>query len=165
MTNRLTAVYMRNAARCLFSTFFLAAVAAGAADMKLDARLVWGTNAEKGCPNCKPVDPELGAKLHGMLKWKNYFEITNQTALIPLNKTRDLKMSDHCTIHVKNLGGSRVELSCIGEGKPVDHRVETLTPPKWLVWGGDGKENTAWFIALRSEDAKADASAKVISKN
>jgi hypothetical protein len=165
MTYFLKAVSMRSAARVFISTFLLAAAAASAGDMKLDARLVWGTNAEKGCPNCKPVDAELGAKLHGMFRWKNYFEITNETASIPLNKAQDLKMSDHCTIQVKNLGGSRVEVGCIGEGKPVDKRVETLTPPKWLVWGGDSKYDTAWFIALRSEDAKAADSAKVISKN
>ena len=154
---------MRSAAQVLFFMFLLAgAAAASAADMKLDARLVWGTDDEKGGPDCKPVDPELAAKLHGMFKWKNYFEITNQAASIPLNKTKDLKMSDHCTIRVKNLGGSRVELSCIGEGKPVDKREETLTPPKWLVWGGNSKHDTAWFIGLRAEDANAN---KVISKN
>ena len=76
---------MRSATRVLLSTFLLAAAAASAGDMKLEAHLVWGTNDEKGGPNCKPVDAELAAKLHGMLKWKNYFEITNQTASIPLN--------------------------------------------------------------------------------
>jgi hypothetical protein len=156
---------MRSATRVLLSTFLLAAAAASAGDMKLEAHLVWGTNDEKGGPNCKPVDAELAAKLHGMLKWKNYFEITNQTASIPLNKTQDLKMSDHCTIRIKNLGGSRVEISCIGEGKPVDQRVETLTPPKWLVWGGDSKHDTAWFVGLRSDDAKAGDANTVISKN
>jgi hypothetical protein len=157
---------MRSAARVLLSTFLLATAAAvSAADMKLDARLVWGTNDEKGCPNCKPVDADLAAKLHGMFKWKNYFEITNETASIPLNKTQDLKMSDHCTLHIKNLGGSRVEVSCIGEGKPVDKRVDTLTPPKWLVWGGNSTADTAWFIGLRSDAAKAGNANKGISKN
>jgi hypothetical protein len=156
---------MRSAARILLTTLLLAAAAASAADMKLEARLVWGTNDEKGGPNCKPVDAELAAKLHGMFKWKNYFEITNQTASIPLNKSRDLKMSDHCTIHIKNLGRSRLELSCIGEGKPVDQRVVTLTPPKWLVWGGNSKHDTAWFVGLRSDDPIAGDANKVISKN
>jgi hypothetical protein len=157
---------MRSSARFLVATFLLAAAAAvHAADMKLEARLMWGTDDEKGGPNCQPVDAELAGKLRGMFKWKNYFEITNQTASIPLNKTQDLKMSDHCTIRIKNLGGSRLEVSCIGEGKPVDQRVVTLTPPKWLVWGGDSKQNTAWFVGLRSNDAKAGDASKVISKN
>jgi hypothetical protein len=95
-----------------------------------------------------------------MFKWKNYFEITNQVADIPENKTRDLKMSDRCTLRIKNLGGSRVEINCIGEGKEVHKRADTLLPHTWLVLGGNDKNNTAWFIGLRS-----DAAGKVISKN
>jgi hypothetical protein len=152
---------MRSAARVFLSAFLLAAAAACAADLKLEARLVWGANDEKGGPNCKPMDPNLDAKLHGMFKWKSYFEITNQAASIPLNKTRDLKMSEHCTLRVKNLGGARVEISCIGEGKEVNKGVFTLTPPKWVAWGGNSSNNTAWFIGVRSDE---DTN-KVVSKN
>ena len=154
---------MRSASRILLTTWLLAAAAANAADLKLEARLVWGTNDEKGGPNCKPTDANLVAKLRGMhFDWKHYFEITNQIASIPLNQTRDLKMSAHCTLRVKNLGGSRVEINCIGDGKPVHKMVDTLTPPKWLAWGGNSTNNTAWFIGLRSNDPDAN---KVISKN
>jgi len=55
-----------------------------------------------------------------------------------------------------------VEISCIGEGKAVDKRTATLTPPKWVVWGGSCSNNTAWFIGVRSTDTEAD---KVITKN
>jgi hypothetical protein len=151
---------MRSAA-CVFLTAFLLAAAAGAADLKLEAQLVWGTNDEKGGPNCKPVDAGLAAKLHGTFKWKSYFEITNQVASIPVNKTRDLKMSDHCTLRIKNLGGARVEINCIGEGKEVNKGSYNLTPPKWVVLGGNSPDDTAWFIGLRSDD---DAN-KTIGKN
>jgi len=156
---------MRSAALLLATLFLATAVDARAVDIKLEARLVWGTDDERGGPNCKPVDPDLAAKLHGMFKWKSYFEITNQIADIPLNQTRDLKMSEHCTIRVKNLGKSRVELSCIGEGKPVDQRVVTLTPPKWLVWGGNSKQDTAWFIGLRAKNAKPGDGSQVVTTN
>jgi len=154
---------MRSAPRLFLTTFLLAlAAAASAADLKLEARLVWGTNDEKGGPNCKPVDPGLYDKLHGTFKWKSYFEITNRIAGIPINQTRDLKMSDHCTLRVKNLGGSRVEINCIGEGKEVHKGAYTLTPPKWVVLGGNSTNNTAWFIGLRSSDLETN---KAISKN
>lgn len=154
---------MRNTVHLLFSAIFLAAAAVGAADLNLEATLVWGTNDEKAGPDCKPVDADLAAGLHGIYKWKNYFEITNKTASIPLNRTRDLKMSDHCTLRIKNLGASRVEVSCIGEGRPVHKRTDTLSPPQWMVWGGNADNHTAWFIGLRSNDPRA--AAKVMSKN
>jgi len=153
---------MRRAACLLFSAFFLAAIGAAAAGLKLEARLVWATNDEKGGPNCKPLDGDLAGKLHGMFKWKSYFEITNQLACIPVNKTRDIKMSAHCTLRVENLGGSRVEITCIGEGKEVQKWTDTLTPPKWLVFGGDCENNTAWFIGLRSNNPEPN---QIISKN
>jgi hypothetical protein len=154
---------MRSAPRLLLTTFlFAAAAVASAADLRLEARLVWGTNDEKGGPNCKPVDAGLATKLNGAFKWKSYFEITNQAARIPLNQTRDLKMSARCTLRVKNLGGSRVEINCIGEGKEVHKGAYTLTPPKWVTVGGDSTNNTAWFICLRSSDTDTN---KVITKN
>jgi hypothetical protein len=150
---------MRSTARLFFSIFLLAA-SAKAGDMNLEARLMWGTNDENGGPNSKPVDAELSATLHRTFKWTHYFEITNQLAAIPEKQTRDLKMSDRCTLRVKNLGGSRVEINCIGEGKEVHKRTDTLLHHNWLVVGGNDKNNTAWFIGLRSEDG-----GKVITKN
>jgi hypothetical protein len=151
---------MRSAAQLFLSAFLLAATAASAGDMNLEARLVWGTNDEKGGPNCKPVDAELSASLHRTFKWTNYFEITKQVAAIPEKQTRDIKMSDRCTLRIKNLGGSRVEINCIGQGKQVHKGSYTLTPPSWLVLGCNDTNNTAWFIGLRAENG-----GKVISKN
>src|SRR5580698_7865467 len=127
---------MIRASSVLLLTFLLAGtVAARADDTKLEAHLVWGTNDEKGGPNCKPVDAELSACLHRTFKWTNYFEITQQGAMIPEKQTRNLKMSDRCTLRVKNLRGSRVEINCIGQGKEVHKRADTLLPHTWLVLG------------------------------
>jgi hypothetical protein len=125
-----------------------------AADFKLEARLIWGANDDKETVQCKPVDPELSVKLHRMFKWKNYYEITNRTAAIPLNQSADLKMSDACTIRVKNLGASRVEVNCIGHGKQVYKGAYTLAPAQWLVLGGNDTADTAWFVGLRAVTGK-----------
>jgi hypothetical protein len=151
---------MRNAVRFFLYTFLLAATAATAADLNLEARLVWGTNDEQGGPNCKPIDADLSARLHGTFKWSHYFEITNHIAAIPEKQSRDIKMSDRCTLRVKNLGGSRIEVNCIGQGKEVHKGSYTLAAPNWLVLGGNDTNNTAWFIGLRSEGAN-----KAITKN
>jgi hypothetical protein len=145
-----------------FFNFLLAGMAFGitalpirAADLKLEARLIWGANDEKETVKYEPLDSALSDKLHRTFKWKNYYEITNKTAGIPVNQSNDLKMSDACTIRVKNLGASRVEVSCIGHGKQVHKGTYTLMPPQWLVLGGNGTDNTAWFVGLRAIDKKA----------
>jgi hypothetical protein len=156
--------------RSILSIILLsAAFAARGGDIELEARLIWGTSDDKGDAKCQPVDAELAGKLHGMFKWKNYYEITNQTASLALNKTRTLKMSDQCTLELKNVGGSRIEVNCIGQGKQVHKGAYTLDPPKWLVLGGNCDNttayNTAWFIGLRAIDTKSTDAKKAIGKN
>ena len=121
--------------------------------------MIWGTNDDTDKSKHKAVDSDLARNLQRMFKWKNYVEITNQTALIALNKTSDLKMSGHCTLKIKNLGGSRVEINCIGNGKQVSKGTHTL-PPTWLVLGGNAENDSAWFIALRSPNATPVATTK-----
>jgi len=146
-------------------TFSVMALPARAADLKLEARLIWGANDEKETVKYEPLDPALSDKLHRMFKWKNYYEITNKTASVPVNQSSDLKMSDACTIRVKNMGASRVEVSCIGHGKQVHKGDYTLVPPQWLVLGGNGTDNTAWFVGLRAIDSKTADAKRAISKN
>jgi hypothetical protein len=136
----------------LFSLMLFAAWPALAADITLEARLVWGANEAQDA-RYKPVEAGLSSKLHGMFKWNSYFEITNKVRSIPVNQSRDFKMSDRCVLKVKNLGGSRIEVGCIGQGKEVSKGSYTLTPTQWLVFGGDAKNNTAWFIGLRAVDS------------
>src|SRR6185295_5834332 len=70
-------VFMRRTVRPGFVALVLAvtAAAAVAADRKMEARLIWGTNDEKSPdPKHKLLDGELAKKLRDMpLKWKNYF--------------------------------------------------------------------------------------------
>jgi hypothetical protein len=162
---------MRRASDTLF-ILLLIAIALGmtalpvhAADLKVEARLIWGVNDEKPTVKCEPLDSALCDKLHRTFKWKNYYEITNKTASIAVNKSADLRMSDACVIRVLNTGGSRVEVSCIGHGKQVHKGTYTLVPPQWLVLGGNGSNNTAWFVGLRAIDGKTVDPQKAISKN
>ena len=141
------------------------ALPARAADLKLEARLIRGANDDQETVKYKPAGPELSGKLNRAFKWKNYYEITNKTAAIALNQSCELKMSDACTIRVKNLGASRVEVNCIGHGKEICKGAYTLAPPQWLVLGGNDTADTAWFIGLRAIDNKAVDAKKAISKN
>jgi hypothetical protein len=145
--------------------FSATALSTRAADLKLEARLIWGANDDKEAVKYKPADPGLSDKLHRMFKWKNYVEITNKTAGIAVNQTCDLKMSDACTLRVKNMGGSRVEVSCIGHGKQVHKGAYTVVPPQWVVLGGNDTADTAWFIGLRAIDNKPVDEKKTIGKN
>jgi hypothetical protein len=139
------------------------ALSVRAADLNLEARLIWGANDDNNTVNYKPADPELSGKLHRMFKWKNYYEITNDRAGLAVNQSCDLGMCKSCAIHVRNMGGSRVEINCIGHDKQAHKGAYTLEPGQWLIVGGNNTNNTAWFLGLRAIDDQA--AAKAISKN
>jgi hypothetical protein len=134
----------------LFLAFNLAILGALAADLRLEAKLIWGANLGPAAVNHTLVAPPLAATLRDNFKWTNYYEITNLTALIPLNQSRDLRMSDRCTLKIKNLGSSLVAVDCIGQGKPVSKGTNSLP----CIYSGTNADDTAWFIRLRSLDGK-----------
>lgn len=136
---------------CLPFVAVSAALPVRASDLILEARLVWAANEPKDS-RYQAAPSDLASKLHEIYKWNNYFEITNKVHSIPLNETRDFRMSDRCLLKIKNLGNSRIEVNCIGQGKQVSRGSHTLLPGEWLVLAGNAKNNTAWFIGLRPID-------------
>jgi hypothetical protein len=147
------------ACRRRFPAFFLPALAlalglagraALAADLNLEAQLIWGANDRPATVNHKLVDPALAAALRHNFKWTNYYLITNVAAVIPLKQSRVVLMSDQCTLTITNLGSSLVAVECVGQGKPISKGTNSLP----CVYAGTNANETGWFIHLRSLDAK-----------
>jgi hypothetical protein len=130
------------------------AVRARAADMKLQAQLLWGTDdAKSPNPAHKPVDAELKLKLKRLpLKWANYFEVTRQGLDVPQNGAKKVVLSDQCEIEVKNLDGTKVEVTHYGKGKRVATRTQALPKGELLVVGGNAPDSTAWLVVIRRND-------------
>src|SRR6185436_5398223 len=84
--------------------FIVTLCTAAAADRKIEARLIWGTNEDKSPdPKQKPLDAELAKKLHQMpLKWKNFFEVNRQVFTISDTNYTKVVMSKKCSIEVKD---------------------------------------------------------------
>jgi hypothetical protein len=140
-----------------FPALFLLALALGlaggrapAADLRLEAKLIWGANDGPATVKYNLADPALAAALRHNFKWTNYYEITNLAAVIPLHQSRVVRVSDQCTLNIRNLGSSLVGVECIGRGKPVIKGTNALP----CVYAGTNMDDTAWFIRLRSLDAK-----------
>jgi len=130
--------------------FHLAALAAPLPDLKLEAKLIWGANSRPDTVKYNTVDPALAATLRRNFKWTNYCEITNLAAVIPLNQSRLLRLSDRCTVSIKYLGSSLVAVDCLNEGKQISKGTNALP----CIYSGTNLDDTAWFIRLRSLDDK-----------
>jgi hypothetical protein len=125
-----------------------------AADVKLEAQLIWGTNdAKSPDPSHKPVAADVARKLKTLpFKWANYYEVTCKKFAVPESGVRSETMSKECEIRVKNLGKNLVELSLVGRGAPVGKITQALPKGELLVTGGNAPNFTAWFVVLKQAE-------------
>jgi hypothetical protein len=118
---------------------------------KFEVHLIWGTNDKVSPdPKHKPVEPAVQKKLNALpLKWANYFEVNRKSLEVPAEGSTRLPLSEKCAIEVKNLTDATIEVSFIGQGKPVEKRIVTLPKGEILVYGGNAPNATAWFVILK----------------
>jgi hypothetical protein len=154
MRIRSSAVARLICAAAAFSLFAGGAAQGLAADLKLEAQLIWGTNdPQSPDPKHRPADPEVQKKLKSLpFKWANYYEVNRQQFAVSKDGAARIAMSKKCEILVKNLGDSTVEVQVFGKGERVGKITQALPKGKLLVTGGDAPNFTAWFVVLRQTD-------------
>jgi hypothetical protein len=120
--------------------------------MSLEVQLLWGTDAEKSPnPAHKPVEPEVKKKLEELpLKWPHWFEV-NRKRFQAVRGEPPVKtpLSEKCSIEVKNLGESNVEVGLFGKGNQVVRRIQKLPKGELVVFGGRAPNATAWLVVLK----------------
>ncbi len=123
-----------------------------AAELKLEAQLLWGTDDTKppAGKNYTPVAADLNKKLKDLpLKWTHYFEVNRKSFAVSVGQTRKEPISEKCEIEVKNLDNTTVEVTLFGKGKEVMKRKQALPKGDILVLGGNAPNATAWLVVLR----------------
>jgi hypothetical protein len=111
-------------------------------------RLIWASNDESSPdPTHKKLDSELTAFLKKSFKWSSYYEVNSKVVAVPVNKMQEIKLSDACTVKLKNLGKSWLEADLLGKGKPVSNTKAKLE--KWVILAGEAKNETGWFVVIR----------------
>lgn len=138
----------------VLAAFLLAFATAGspslrAAELDLRVQLVWGTNGNKPKDKVlKEVDPELKAKLGDIFKWKDYYEVYRKDVKLATETNTKLKVSEKCRLELTHFGDASIEVKVYGEGKLVLTKRQPVTPGKLMVFAGDDRNDTAWFIVL-----------------
>lgn len=134
---------------------FATALPSSAAELKLEAKLIWATNDETSPdPNHKAVDPATAEKLRKVFKWKNYFVVNRVVKTVPSRGSNSFELSKRCTVEIRELEGPKVEVKLIGQGKEVHKTTKTLTKGEWFTYAGDDKNESAWFVIVAELDEK-----------
>jgi len=126
-----------------------------AAELKLEAKLIWATNDDKSPdPNHKPVDAATAEKLRKVFKWKSYFVVNRLVKVVPSRGSNRFELSKQCTVEIRELEGPRVEVKLIGDGKEVHKTTKALSKGEWFTYAGDDKNESAWFVIITELDEK-----------
>jgi len=126
-----------------------------AAELKLEAKLIWATNDEKSPdPDHKAVDAATAEKLRKVFKWKNYFVVNRVVKVVPSRGVNRFELSKQCTVEIRELEGPRVEVKLIGQGKEVHKTTKSLTKGESFTYAGDDKNESAWFVIITELDEK-----------
>ncbi len=120
-----------------------------AANLKLEAKLIWGTDdAKSPNPEHKEVDAATKEKLRKVFKWKNYYVVNRITKPVPSRGSNKFELSKECTIEIKELEGPRVEVKLIGKGKEVHKTTLNIEKGQSVVYSGDDTNQSAWFVII-----------------
>ena len=125
---------------------------AQAADMKLQAFLLWGTDDTKPPEGkaYKHAGPDITHKLRELpLKWTNWFEVNRRDFTVMLGEVKEVPISEKCKLNVSKISATEVEVLLIGKGKEVIKRKQSLPKGEMLVLGGNAPNSTAWLVALK----------------
>ena len=125
---------------------------AQAADMKLQAFLLWGTDDTKPPEGktYKHAGPDIMHKLKELpLKWTNWFEVNRKEFTVMVGEVKEVAISEKCKLNVSKISGTEVEVLLIGKGKEVVKRKQSLPKGEMLVLGGNAPNSTAWLVALK----------------
>ena len=137
---------------CLFPSLSL--FAAPASELKLQAKLVWATNEEKPAnKKLTELDSKLTEKLRRVFKWKNYFEVSHQNAVVVQSPAKKITMSSKCEVELRKLDDVTIEVKLYGEGKLMKtdkHPIKSLLQGEYYILAGDDKEkyDDAWFVVF-----------------
>jgi hypothetical protein len=136
------------------ASWFLVPSVARAADAKLEAVLVWGTNGGKPADSdLKPITDSIAQKLNSLpLKYTNYFEVNRKKFELKDKGAAEVTMSKDCKINVRSMEGGKLEVTLIGQGKPVGKITQELKKGHCLVTGGNAEDSTAWFVVINQAE-------------
>lgn len=132
-----------------------------AADLKVQARLVWATDqAKPEGSKYTALDAKSREKLRPY-KWKNYWVVNQAAAQIGDKKPTLVSLSEKCAIDLKDMGdgSAQIRLYELKAGsepklvKPVKHSMEALKKGEYCILAGDDKAvwDDAWFVIVTAE--------------
>jgi hypothetical protein len=73
---------------------------------------------------------------------------------VPSRPSNKIDFTKDCVIEIKELEGPKVEVKLIGKGKEVHKTTLTIEKGQSVVYSGDDKNQSAWFVIITELEDK-----------
>ena len=67
----------------------------------------------------------------------------------PRGQATNLAMSDKCSIGIRDLGKTMLEISFVGKNKPLEKRTQSLPRGEVFIYSGNAPGTNAWLVVLK----------------
>jgi hypothetical protein len=124
-----------------------------APEQKYTAILIWGTDDEKPADkDLKELDDALLEKFRKLpVKWKNFYEVSRKNLVVKTGAEQTITLSDKCVMKILQTEKEGMAVELIGDKKTVYKGTRSMPTKEMLIFGGDDKNATAWFVVLKPE--------------
>lgn len=108
--------------------------------------------------NAKPIGPKLEEKLHGVFRWKRYWELNRDTVVLGPGQVARRKVSTDREVEIEQLDSEKFTVRIYVEGKLTRSRTQP-SEGAFCITGGSAGADQSWFIIVRRDKPLASVQA------
>jgi hypothetical protein len=101
-------------------------------------------------PEARLIGTDLGRRLHGVFRWKNYWEIKRQCITLSAGKAVRARMSSDREVEIQLPKPEEMIVCIYVDGKLVRRRQQAVQT-RFYITGGDNEGTESWFIVVRKD--------------
>jgi hypothetical protein len=125
---------------------------AGAPTLTFYIQLVRGSDQDAPPePQAQLIGDKLGQRLHGVFKWKNYWEIKREAVALKTGEKARKQMSPQHDVEIALTGPQEMTVSMYSNGKLTRKRKQSVETGFYIA-GGDKDDTQSWFIVVRRDN-------------
>jgi hypothetical protein len=98
----------------------------------------------------KPVGPVLAERLQAVFKWKNYWELKRETAVVKCGQKVGKALSPERRVEIELLDANTMKVRVYVNGRLSRCRTQPVHNAFYIA-GGDKDESQSWFVVVRRE--------------
>ena len=130
---------------------FFTLQAAGGSKATFYVQLIRGSDTDKpDDPAWKPAGAKLGKNLHGVFRWKHYWEVKRETVTLSKNETARLHLTRDREVEIRLLDPPNTRIRLYHNGQLIRCSHQPIREHMSIL-GGESNVGECWFVVVRAD--------------